>query len=1056
MRDLTKLFFTYHFVFNMKRNNFWRLFTATPQHRNTATPQHRNTATPQHRAAHRLQMLLLMFLTFFGSPLLAQEVKDQKGSETECANIGECNDLSLRIRLVHNLTGVECPTIPSEVVCDFDPTCEVIYRVDLIKKNTIIDPESFEMFYRKLQVGVNLEHLLGSSMISRIDKAKTEKCYLLSHPDNPDNGVIVDSEVSASINLTNNEVPCPTSDIIIFTKEDSEDPGNAPALVYTLFYVVVDAHPGETIQLTCAGNPLFEGGGGVICDNFNTTPTIPTSGAFNSCDVSPPVTIALPAASTQSILASSISITSEQSALSTNGKEIRLFASNSDGFSPYNPSYVEFVSDLVFTIPMQEPEVTIMGVGPNNFHEVEKIGNSNMHWRYRFFISPGNIPAAVSPNPSKVQIAKFVIKGPLLENQCWSVNVEFPFPASSRIKSMGSPECVHNLKVPLAPIPYPSTSLDCADKCSSTGSDLNFHAEIIPATSCSDSPKIRVVMTADPSATGGVRFWGIDLVVFTGMSDGLYYGDAIPDPRFICTNTNLLNCSSFPNGIGKYRYYMLSDNSFYINYASALVVFEFPLTGVGCVSEARISSLTLILDDGNGGVVRCIPDILATVGDPTCNPMLMGKIQTEELGPDDGVEEVTVMFEEMCENIVCTIDNQITDNHGQFNQCNFSQCSTCKQYKITPFSNQDPKNGVTTYDLLLISRHILGLEPLDSPYKMIAADVNKSNTITTFDIVEGRKLILGLYSEFPNAPSWRFIDKTYQFSNNQNPFIDVIGTTNLYKGESIEVESTDNIDLTYDFIGIKMGDLNLSAVTNNRPLLRPNTQFGWLTAQKQTGKYVTVPVQYFGTDPLLACQMGFLFDPQKLRLLTPSSGDIEGVGPDNFGLTEVENGKIRFVWLAPQLDPERMLLPGQTTFNLTFEVLGDLPENGIIPLVFEDNVLDNAVWNGQDIEYHIEAATDVEERQSVSSNVPSVVQIICTPNPTKGIFELTITPQMSGKARVGLFDNNGRMIQLMNIELVVGQQQTILLNGLEKEPSGVYTWKVFNSAFKEQGQIIKQ
>jgi hypothetical protein len=57
-------------------------------------------------------------------------------------------------------------------------------------------------------------------------------------------------------------------------------------------------------------------------------------------------------------------------------------------------------------------------------------------------------------------------------------------------------------------------------------------------------------------------------------------------------------------------------------------------------------------------------------------------------------------------------------------------------FTIAPEKDDNPLNGVTTYDLVLISKHILGLEPLDSPYKMIAADANKSGSITTFDIVE--------------------------------------------------------------------------------------------------------------------------------------------------------------------------------------------------------------------------------------------------------------------------------------------------------------------------------
>jgi len=73
-------------------------------------------------------------------------------------------------------------------------------------------------------------------------------------------------------------------------------------------------------------------------------------------------------------------------------------------------------------------------------------------------------------------------------------------------------------------------------------------------------------------------------------------------------------------------------------------------------------------------------------------------------------------------------------------------------------STIDPLNGVNTFDLILISRHILGLAPLTT-FNLIAADANMSNTITTFDIVELRKLILGSYPSLPNANSWRYFDK---------------------------------------------------------------------------------------------------------------------------------------------------------------------------------------------------------------------------------------------------------------------------------------------------------
>ncbi len=86
------------------------------------------------------------------------------------------------------------------------------------------------------------------------------------------------------------------------------------------------------------------------------------------------------------------------------------------------------------------------------------------------------------------------------------------------------------------------------------------------------------------------------------------------------------------------------------------------------------------------------------------------------------------------------------------------------------YKDGDPLEGVNTLDLVLISQHILGLEPLNSPFKMIAADANKSGSITTSDIVELRNLILGVYTEFPNNTSWRFLDTNFTFPDPANPF----------------------------------------------------------------------------------------------------------------------------------------------------------------------------------------------------------------------------------------------------------------------------------------------
>ncbi|MCR9100145.1 MAG: dockerin type I domain-containing protein [bacterium] len=128
-------------------------------------------------------------------------------------------------------------------------------------------------------------------------------------------------------------------------------------------------------------------------------------------------------------------------------------------------------------------------------------------------------------------------------------------------------------------------------------------------------------------------------------------------------------------------------------------------------------------------------------------------------------------------------------------------------YTVTPQYDEAHLNGVSTLDMILISQHILGLQPLDSPYKRIAADTNGSGHISTLDLIQLRRMILGIESTFDNVSSWRFVDAAYVFPNPANPweapFPEVININNL--GTAVSIGN--------DFIAIKIGDVNGDAET---------------------------------------------------------------------------------------------------------------------------------------------------------------------------------------------------------------------------------------------------
>lgn len=136
----------------------------------------------------------------------------------------------------------------------------------------------------------------------------------------------------------------------------------------------------------------------------------------------------------------------------------------------------------------------------------------------------------------------------------------------------------------------------------------------------------------------------------------------------------------------------------------------------------------------------------------------------------------------------------------------FTNLETGIDVSVIPYLNANPSNGVTTFDLVLISKHILGIRMLDSPYKMIAADVNKSESISTLDLIQIRKLVLQINTEFPNNTSWRFIPGDYSFPEANNPWLEFFP----------EVTNHNNIgeEVLANFVGVKVGDVNQSVLAN--------------------------------------------------------------------------------------------------------------------------------------------------------------------------------------------------------------------------------------------------
>ncbi|MBL7802491.1 MAG: T9SS type A sorting domain-containing protein [Saprospiraceae bacterium] len=186
------------------------------------------------------------------------------------------------------------------------------------------------------------------------------------------------------------------------------------------------------------------------------------------------------------------------------------------------------------------------------------------------------------------------------------------------------------------------------------------------------------------------------------------------------------------------------------------------------------------------------------------NATVSGRIYTEQ---GFGIDEYTIQIDVVGPDTPPGGPSFFTmDNNGEYS----IELPIGFNYRITPVKDDNPLNGVTTYDLVLMSKHYHGLEQLNSPYKIIAADIDQSGFVNDTDSLEARKLILGIYNEFPQNTSWRFVRADYVFPNPADPF------TPPFPEFAVTGVLTANIE-DVDFIGVKIGDVNGSAITEGGP-----------------------------------------------------------------------------------------------------------------------------------------------------------------------------------------------------------------------------------------------
>jgi len=360
-----------------------------------------------------------------------------------------------------------------------------------------------------------------------------------------------------------------------------------------------------------------------------------------------------------------------------------------------------------------------------------------------------------------------------------------------------------------------------------------------------------------------------------------------------------------------------------------------------------------------------------------------------------------------------------------------------QNYSIAAARNDNPLNGVTTYDLVLLGQHLLELNTLDSPYKMIAADVNGSGSITSLDMIALRRLILFIDTELATNTSWRFVDGEYVFPNPANPFATTFP-------EVINYNDLAGSQLA-DFVGVKIGDLNASATANslNAGDTRSSDDelvFNVEDAKVEAGETYTVDFKAAEFNQMAGYQFTLNFDASAVEFVDFEAGALRGLTADNFGFHMLNEGVITTSWNA---NDALTVSDDEVLFSLTFTAKAATQVSKVM------NIAQNTEYTSA--EAYNEAAKLYDLTINFNKGANALLQN--QPNPFRNETVIGFELAEAAAATVTIYDVAGRTIKQYNGDFAKGYN-SLTINRSELSGSGVLYYQLETADFSATKKMI--
>jgi|GEM_PF-4617436 len=452
------------------------------------------------------------------------------------------------------------------------------------------------------------------------------------------------------------------------------------------------------------------------------------------------------------------------------------------------------------------------------------------------------------------------------------------------------------------------------------------------------------------------------------------------------------------------------------------------MADVDCAGGATVTEVTFTATDACGNRNSTVANyaIIDNGSEEPVTATVAGTLMTEK---SEYIELAAVKVDGFTNNTMMTS----SDGYYHFDLL------MAHNYAITPSREDHPLNGISTYDVVLLGQHLLELNLLDSPYKLIAADVNGSGDVSLLDLIELRRIILRIDDEFSTGKSWTFVEADYVFPQPDNPF-----ATTYPTNYNINSLTTGEIA---DFIGIKLGDLNGSASPVLLQTGDTRSSDGQLSIRLEDRKLKagqTYQLAFNARDfkDIAGFQFTLDFATDYLEVLDYKSSELSQMSADNFGFTKANDGKVTVSW--NETTPVNMA-DDATLFQLSVTALKDIQLSEA--LTINSSITANEVYQA-----NLRKEVKLDFGQKISERKEFAL-LQNQPNPFAQETLIGFQLPEATEASLTIYDVSGRVIYSQTKAYDAGAHQ-VMMNKSDLGATGILYYQLSTPEFTDTKRMI--